>query len=76
MDCNTNSNQNEINLIQSRMDELLHREELMWMQRSRIKWLREGDKKYKLLLEESFGSGNKEQNLSLEIFFERYLGKS
>jgi hypothetical protein len=48
-DCNTSSNQNEINLIQSRMDELLHREELMWMQRSRIKWLHEGDKKYKLL---------------------------
>jgi hypothetical protein len=26
------------------MDELLYREEIMWMQRSRIAWLREGDK--------------------------------
>jgi hypothetical protein len=27
-----------------RMDELLYREEMMWLQRSRIAWLKEGDR--------------------------------
>jgi hypothetical protein len=34
----------EIVATQARMDELLIREELMWLQRSRVTWLKEGDK--------------------------------
>jgi hypothetical protein len=34
----------EINSINARLDELLYREEIMWIQRSRISWLWEGDK--------------------------------
>jgi hypothetical protein len=35
---------NEIDEVQKRMDELLIREELTWLQRSTVTWLREGDK--------------------------------
>lgn len=37
------SNEEALNRLMARMDELLYREELMWLQRSRINWLREDD---------------------------------
>lgn len=37
----------EISTIYRRMDELLYREEMMWLQRSRIFWLKEGDRNTK-----------------------------
>jgi hypothetical protein len=33
--------------LEREMDELLYREEIMWMQRSHIAWLREGDRNTK-----------------------------
>jgi hypothetical protein len=38
------ANRAEIRRIADRMDELLYHEEMMWLQRSRISWLMEGDR--------------------------------
>jgi hypothetical protein len=40
-------NQSELEQTQHRMDELLFREEMMWLQRSWIAWLKEGDRNTK-----------------------------
>jgi hypothetical protein len=34
----------EERVVTDKMDELLYREEMMWLQRSRITWLKEGDR--------------------------------
>ena len=39
-----NSNCDEKKRLTAEMDKLLYREELMWMQRSHIAWLKEGDR--------------------------------
>ncbi|KAM0880049.1 hypothetical protein ACQ4PT_033835 [Festuca glaucescens] len=41
---NMNADRDEIRAVTDQMNELLYREEMMWMQRLRIDWLREGDR--------------------------------
>ena len=41
------SNVMEIKATMNRMNEILYREEMMWLQRSRITWLKEGDRNTK-----------------------------
>jgi hypothetical protein len=42
-----NADRQEIRKITDRMNELLYREEMMWLQRSRLTWLKEGDRNTK-----------------------------
>jgi hypothetical protein len=42
-----NADRREIRRITDRMNELLYREEMMWLQRSRLTWLKEGDRNTK-----------------------------
>jgi hypothetical protein len=37
----------EVSRIRQRMDKLFYHEEMMWLQRSRIAWLKEGDQNTK-----------------------------
>jgi hypothetical protein len=50
-----NADREEIRRVTDSMNELLYREEMMWMQHSRIDWLREGDQSTKFFTVKRFG---------------------
>jgi hypothetical protein len=61
-------NQVEIGRLSTRMKELLYREEMMCLQRSRITWLKEGDQNTKFFHRKVIGRGKK--NKIENIFFQ------
>ena len=56
-----NVNRNDIRKVSDHMQELLYREEMLWMQRSWIDWLREGDRNTNFFSEQSSMEGMQKQ---------------
>jgi hypothetical protein len=56
------ANQEHITKLRKRMDELLYHEEMMWMQRLRVTWLKEGDRNTKLFHKKAAGRTKKKQD--------------
>jgi hypothetical protein len=52
--------------LHDRMDELLYREEMMWLQRSRISWLKEGDMNTKFFHQRAAGHAKNNRIKSLK----------
>jgi hypothetical protein len=62
-----NADQRDIRRVSDRMNELMYREEMLWLQRSRVSWLKEGDRNTRFFTARLYGGLGRIKSRSLKM---------
>lgn len=67
------ADKSEVRKVNDQLNELLYKEEMLWLQRSRIKWLKEGDRNTKIFHQKAVWRAKKNKIIKLKDASERWV---